>query len=144
VTSSLSDCTWSEKEWKFRLSTTMRHPSLHFIYLSLDSSLFTSFLPFLFLSSFLFFSFFPFLSFPFLFHTHIYYFTSLSLLTPFPLFQSSLGLVRFHGIQSDRNNRCVKKIMIETQIYSGWRINLLIMIGRTRDTKSRIGSTPLD
>jgi hypothetical protein len=35
-----------------------------------------------------------------------------------------LGLVRFHGIQSDRNNRCVKKIMIETRIYSGSRINL--------------------
>jgi hypothetical protein len=34
--------------------------------------------------------------------------------------------------------------MIETRIYSGSRINLLIMIGRTRDTKSRIGSTPLD
>jgi hypothetical protein len=38
----------------------------------------------------------------------------------------------------------VKKIMIETRIYSGSRINLLIMIGRTRDTKSRIDSTPLD
>jgi hypothetical protein len=34
--------------------------------------------------------------------------------------------------------------MIETRIYSGSRINLLIMIGRTRDTKSRIDSTPLD
>jgi hypothetical protein len=30
--SSLSDCTWLEKEWKFRLSTTW-HPSLHFIFL---------------------------------------------------------------------------------------------------------------
>jgi hypothetical protein len=38
MTSSLSDCTWLEKEWKFRLSTTW-HPSLHFILLSLDSSL---------------------------------------------------------------------------------------------------------
>jgi hypothetical protein len=53
------------------------------------------------------------------------------------------GLVRFYGIQSDRNNICMKKIMIETRIYSGSRINLLIMIDRTRDTKSRIGSTPL-
>jgi hypothetical protein len=32
MTSSLSDCTWLEKEWKFRLST-MWHPSLHFIFL---------------------------------------------------------------------------------------------------------------
>jgi hypothetical protein len=30
--SSLSDCTWLEKELKFRLSTTW-HPSLHFIFL---------------------------------------------------------------------------------------------------------------
>jgi hypothetical protein len=36
--SSLLDCTWLEKEWKFHLSTTW-HPSLHFIFLSLDSSL---------------------------------------------------------------------------------------------------------
>jgi hypothetical protein len=57
--------------------------------------------------------------------------------------QLTRGFVRFHEIQSDRNNKCVKKIMIETWIYSGSRINLLIMIGRTRDTKSRIGSTPL-
>jgi hypothetical protein len=55
-----------------------------------------------------------------------------------------LRAFRFYGIQSDRNNRCVKKIVIETRIYSGSRINLLIMIDRTRDTKSRIGSTPLD
>jgi hypothetical protein len=54
------------------------------------------------------------------------------------------GHVRFHEIQSDRNNRCVKKIVIETRIYSGSRINLLIMIDRTRDTKSQIGSTSLD
>jgi hypothetical protein len=38
MTSSLSDCTWLEKEWKFRLPTTW-HSSLHFIFLSLDSSL---------------------------------------------------------------------------------------------------------
>jgi hypothetical protein len=38
MTSSLSDCTWLEKEWKFRLSTTW-HRSLHFIFLLLDSSL---------------------------------------------------------------------------------------------------------
>jgi hypothetical protein len=38
MTSSLSDCTWLEKEWKFRLSKTW-HPSLHFIFLSLDSPL---------------------------------------------------------------------------------------------------------
>jgi hypothetical protein len=38
MTSSLSDCTWLEKEWKFRLSTTW-HPSVHFYFFSLDSSL---------------------------------------------------------------------------------------------------------
>jgi hypothetical protein len=38
MTSSLSDCTWLEKEWKFRLST-MWHPSLHFIFPLLDSPL---------------------------------------------------------------------------------------------------------
>jgi hypothetical protein len=38
MTSSLSDCTWLEKSWKFHLSTTW-HPSLHFIFLLLDSSL---------------------------------------------------------------------------------------------------------
>jgi hypothetical protein len=32
MTSSLSDYTWLEKEWKFRLSTTW-HPSLYFIFL---------------------------------------------------------------------------------------------------------------
>jgi hypothetical protein len=31
MTSSLSDCTWLEKEWKFHLSTTW-HPSLHFYF----------------------------------------------------------------------------------------------------------------
>jgi hypothetical protein len=39
MTSSLSDCTWLEKEWKFRLSTTW-HPSLHFYFFS-----FTWFIP---------------------------------------------------------------------------------------------------
>jgi hypothetical protein len=47
-----------------------------------------------------------------------------------------LGLVRFRGIQSDRNNKCMKKIMIWTRIYSGSKINLPIMIGRTRDRRA--------
>jgi hypothetical protein len=36
MTSSLSDCTWLEKEWKFRLSTTW-HPSSHFYFFSFHS-----------------------------------------------------------------------------------------------------------
>jgi hypothetical protein len=67
MTSSLSDCTWLEKEWKFRLST-MWHPSLHFIFLSFDSSL-------SYLSCHSSFLFLLFLSFS---HTHIFfYFTFL-------------------------------------------------------------------
>jgi hypothetical protein len=81
MTSSLSDCTWLEKEWKFRLST-MWHPSLHFIFLSLDSSLsylsfHSSFLfLFLFFHSFIliFVFFFTFLYIIFLFHTHTFLF----------------------------------------------------------------------
>jgi hypothetical protein len=49
-----------------------------------------------------------------------------------------LGFVHFHRIQSGRNNRYIKKIVIETQIYSGSKINLLIMIGRTRDRRARL------
>jgi hypothetical protein len=35
-----------------------------------------------------------------------------------------------------QNNRYIKKIMIETRLYSGSRFNLLIMIGRTRDRRA--------
>jgi hypothetical protein len=48
-------------------------------------------------------------------------------------FSYPLGLVRFRGIQSGRNNKCMKKIMIWTRIYSRSEINLPIMIGRIRD-----------
>jgi hypothetical protein len=34
-----------------------------------------------------------------------------------------LGLVRFHGIQSNRNNRCVKKIMIVSGTALGVPLN---------------------
>jgi hypothetical protein len=54
--------------------------------------------------------------------------------------RASFGLVRFRGIQSGRNNKCMKNIMIWTQIYSGSKINLPIMIGRTRDC--RVGLVP--
>jgi hypothetical protein len=50
--------------------------------------------------------------------------------------RSALGLVHFHRIQSGRNNRYIKKIVIETRIYSWSRFNLLIMIGRTRDRRA--------
>jgi hypothetical protein len=45
------------------------------------------------------------------------------------------GLVRFRGIQSGRNNKFMKKIVIWTRIYSGSKIILLIMIGRTKDRR---------
>jgi hypothetical protein len=75
MTSSLSDCTWLEKEWKIRLSTTW-HPSLHFFFhLIHPSHIFLatpllSFYSFLSLSHthlfiFLYFSIFFFLSFPY-------------------------------------------------------------------------------
>jgi hypothetical protein len=35
----------------------------------------------------------------------------------------ALGIVRFRGIQSGRNNKCMKKIMIGTRIYSRSKIN---------------------
>jgi hypothetical protein len=54
--------------------------------------------------------------------------------------RASFRLVRFRGIQSGRNNKCMKNIMIWTQIYSGSKINLPIMIGRTRDC--RVGLVP--
>jgi hypothetical protein len=47
-----------------------------------------------------------------------------------------VGIVRFLRIQSDRNNKCMKKIMIWTRIYSGSKINLPIMIGSTRDRRA--------
>jgi hypothetical protein len=50
----------------------------------------------------------------------------------------ALGLVRFCRNQSGRNNKCMKKIMIGTRIYSGSKINLPIMIGRTRDRRARL------
>jgi hypothetical protein len=46
------------------------------------------------------------------------------------------GLVRFRGIQSGRNNKCMKKIVILTRIYTGSKINLPIMIGRIRDRRA--------
>jgi hypothetical protein len=42
----------------------------------------------------------------------------------------------FAGIQSGRNNRYIKKFVIETRIHSGLRFNLLIMISRTRDRRA--------
>jgi hypothetical protein len=90
MTSSLSDCTWLEKDWKFRLSTTW-HPSLHSIiilfYLIYPSHIFLatplfSFFSFsifnhslLFSHTHLYFSYFSF----FLFHTHIFLFNIPSL-----------------------------------------------------------------
>jgi hypothetical protein len=54
---------------------------------------------------------------------------------------NTLGLVRFRGIQSGRNNKCMKKIMIWTRIYSRSKINLPIMIGRTRDRRAGLVHT---
>jgi hypothetical protein len=54
--------------------------------------------------------------------------------------KESWGLVRFRGIQSGRNNKSMKKIVIWTRIYSGSKIILPIMIGRTRDR--RVGLVP--
>jgi hypothetical protein len=54
--------------------------------------------------------------------------------------RSHLGLLRLHRIQSDQNNRYIKKIMIDTRIYCGSKFNLVIMIGRTRDR--RVGLNP--
>jgi hypothetical protein len=54
----------------------------------------------------------------------------------YELVTECLGLVRFRGIRSGRNNKCMKKIMIWTRIYSGSKINLPIMIGRTRDRRA--------
>jgi hypothetical protein len=50
--------------------------------------------------------------------------------------RTNLWLVRFREIQFGRNNKCMKKIMIWTWIYSGSKINLPIMIGRTRDRRA--------
>jgi hypothetical protein len=46
----------------------------------------------------------------------------------------------FCGIQSGRNNKSAKKIVIWTRIYSGLKIILPIMIGRTR--AYRVGLVP--
>jgi hypothetical protein len=62
MTSSLSDCTWLEKEWKFRLSTW--HPSLHSYFSFTWFIPLVSFLPLLFSLSLLFLSF---------FHSHIFF-----------------------------------------------------------------------
>jgi hypothetical protein len=78
--SSLLDCTWLEKEWKSRLSTTW-HPSLHFTFLSLDSSL--SYLSYH--SSFLFLFFF-FLSYTYFSLSLLFYFIFLSLFSILILF----------------------------------------------------------
>jgi hypothetical protein len=55
MTSSLSDCIWLEKEWKFRLSTTW-HPSLHFYFSFTWFITLISFLPLLFSLFILFFN----------------------------------------------------------------------------------------
>jgi hypothetical protein len=65
-------------------------------------------------------------------------FCFLSLFCTIP--SAPLGLVRFRGIQSCRNNKCMKKIMIWTRIYSGSKINLSIMMGRTRDRRGGLVS----
>jgi hypothetical protein len=66
MTSSLSDCTWLEKDWKFCLSK-MWHPSLHFI------SCFTWFIPLISLLPLLFSLFLSF------FHSHIFLFLYFSI-----------------------------------------------------------------
>jgi hypothetical protein len=55
MTSSLSNCTWSKKEWKFRLLTTW-HPSLHFYFSFTWFIPLISFLPLLFSLFLLFFN----------------------------------------------------------------------------------------
>jgi hypothetical protein len=48
-----------------------------------------------------------------------------------------LALVPFRSrIQFGRNNKCTKKIMIWTRIYSRSKINLPIMISSTRDRRA--------
>jgi hypothetical protein len=100
MTSSLSDCTWLEKEWKFRLST-MWHPCLHFyFFLLLDSSLsylscHSSFL-------FLFFLFLSYTYFSLSLRFYIFFFLSILILFSlfFPLltsFQSSQLLSFLHA-----------------------------------------------
>jgi hypothetical protein len=78
MTSSLSDCTWLENEWKFRLSTTW-HPSLHFIfflYLIHPSHIFLA-IPLLSFSSFSFFQSLSFnLSYAYFFFTFLFFFLS--------------------------------------------------------------------
>jgi hypothetical protein len=58
----------------------------------------------------------------------------------FSTWASSLVLVRFRGIQSGQDNKCMKNIMIWTRIYSRSKINLPIMIGRTRDHRAGLVS----
>jgi hypothetical protein len=53
------------------------------------------------------------------------------------------GLVRFRGIQSGWNNKCMKNIIIWIRIYSRSKINLPIMIGRTRDRRAGLVPHPL-
>jgi hypothetical protein len=48
----------------------------------------------------------------------------------------ALGLVCFHRIQSGRNNMYIKKIVIDTRIYSGSKFNSLTIIGRIRDRRA--------
>jgi hypothetical protein len=99
MASSLLDYTWLEKEWKFRLWTTW-HPSLHFIFLLLDSSLsylschtsslflffFSFFQTLSFIISYTYFSLLFYFSF-FLFHTHTFLFT-------FPSFNIFISLLK--------------------------------------------------
>jgi hypothetical protein len=105
MTSSLLDCTWLEKEWKFRLSITW-HPSLHFYFsftwfiplISFFPLLFSLFLLFFNLSfilsyTYFYFSLFFYFSF-FLFHTHTFLFISplLTSFSPFPKLSTPLFL----------------------------------------------------
>jgi hypothetical protein len=92
MTSSLSDCTWLEREWKFRLSTTW-HPSLHFfIFLShlIDPSHIFLATPLL--------SLFSFSSSITLFHSliHIYFFLYFSF--SFFLFRTHIFLLTFPSL----------------------------------------------
>jgi hypothetical protein len=91
LTSSLSDCTWLEKEWKFRLSTTW-HLSLHFYFSFTWFIPLISFLPLLFslfiLSFILSYTYIYFSFFLFYTHTFLFIFPSLDIFSKLstPLF----------------------------------------------------------
>jgi hypothetical protein len=122
MTSSLSDCTWLEKEWKFHLSTTW-HPSLHFIFLFFHlihpSHIFIP------TSSFLVFFFFFILSF-----TYIFFFLSFFLSFPysyFPLY-FSLSWQLFKALSSSLS-----------RMHTIWNFNLTMLETR-QNFKNRLCS----